>query len=289
VRVREEFWPAEAVGGAGGCQVRLEREEPVEPVGAQRPDGIPKLAVTLTGGHDLAGRKHRVLDLEVFQVGAQHGIAVGVRPHAALDEVRRVPDELELRRPDRLVPVDVLFVLVDEQGLLPLGARGKRRHPPEHFVAVPGRVVTLGDQEGEDTDIRCPQDLRGVQGPIQPPRVPVEVVGHRHLADGRRHRRRADAVPLEGPPQLLQLMVVEVEDVLVPGTPELDIADAEVGQQLALELRVGRDLVGEARNRPHQRPLNPLQAARWLDGLQAEGSRGADGLQAVAQICQTVD
>jgi len=79
------------------AEVGLEREEPVEPVLAEGPDGLDQLAVTVAGhGYGPVGGVG-VLDLHVLEVGTQDRIPLGERADADLDEVRRVPRHSKLR------------------------------------------------------------------------------------------------------------------------------------------------------------------------------------------------
>ena len=71
------------------------------------------------------------------------------------------------------------------------------------------------------------------------------------LADRRGDRRDAQAGARQHAVQAPELRVVEVEHADLPGAAQLDPADAELLEQLALRDRVRRDLVGEARERPH--------------------------------------
>src|SRR3954471_15765268 len=50
----EQIRPGEPAGRRGRAQMRLEREEPVEPVVSQRPHGPGDLAVAVTRGHHRA-------------------------------------------------------------------------------------------------------------------------------------------------------------------------------------------------------------------------------------------
>jgi hypothetical protein len=50
---------------------------------------------------------------------------------------------------------------------------------------------------------------------------------------------------------LLDLLIVQVEHVDVPGTAELDVLNAQFVQDNALFFQIGVDLVGESRQCPH--------------------------------------
>jgi hypothetical protein len=87
----------------------------------------------------------------------------------------------------------------------------------------------------------------------------LEVVTHTDLADGGTDRGGADAGALQRRAYPLQLVVVEVQNVRVPRAAELDVADPEVGENPALLVQVGGDLVGEAGEGPHEHhPKSPV-------------------------------
>ena len=183
------------------AEVRFEGEEAVEAVLAQGADGLGHLTVARPGHHHRGVGEEGVLDLDVDGVRPQVGVALAERLHPALDVVGRIPSQLEIRRVDRRddvqaaardVAEDLLLVLVhgDHSGLL--GDVGDRPHPGDHLVPVVVRIVALGDEEGEEPEVRRlqqPGDLGGVPHPLQ---VRPEVVGDLDLAD-----RRADAGDLQ--------------------------------------------------------------------------------------------
>src|SRR5215212_12144645 len=74
-------------------QVRLQGEEAIETVGAQRADRLDDLTVARASNHDRPVRQQRVFDLDVADMWAQHVISLGERPHSNLNEVGRIPSE----------------------------------------------------------------------------------------------------------------------------------------------------------------------------------------------------
>ena len=71
--------------------MRLQGEEPVEAVVAERPDGLHQLAVTRASHHDRAVSEQRILDLQLHDVRSKQAVTLGERSHANLNEVGRVP------------------------------------------------------------------------------------------------------------------------------------------------------------------------------------------------------
>src|SRR6202034_4578408 len=82
--------PAEAAKANRRGQMRLQRDVPAEAVVPQGGQGLPDLPVALAGGHDLPGRRQRVLHLQVDQVGPDQRVGLIVGTDPALHEVRRV-------------------------------------------------------------------------------------------------------------------------------------------------------------------------------------------------------
>src|SRR5262249_40389711 len=86
-RGAEKVGAVESAEPFGESEMRLHREESVESVVAQRPNGFGQLAVAGAGRNDRAVGELRVLDLHVFQMRTQYRIPVRERPYSTLDEI----------------------------------------------------------------------------------------------------------------------------------------------------------------------------------------------------------
>src|SRR6185437_860028 len=91
----EGLGPAEPAVAAGAGQVRFQRHEALEARVPQRGQRLADLPVALARWHHLTGSRDGVLDLQINQGRTELVVSVGERPHAALDEVRRVERRLQ--------------------------------------------------------------------------------------------------------------------------------------------------------------------------------------------------
>ena len=78
--------------------MRLQGEEPVEAVVAERPHGLHQLAVTRANHHDRAVGEQRILDPHVHDARSKKAVTLGKRSHANLNEADRVPRQPQIRR-----------------------------------------------------------------------------------------------------------------------------------------------------------------------------------------------
>ena len=97
----------------------------------------------------------------------------------------------------------------------------------------------------------APKQLRDLGSVTHPVEVRAVVVGDRDLADRRADAGDAEAGGVEGRLDPAQLVAVEVEDVHVPRRAQLDVPQAEAGDEGHLLIEVGGDLIGESGKRPH--------------------------------------
>ena len=123
---------------------------------------------------------------------------------------------------------------------------GHQRAQAAQRLITPARRLFGRHEEGEDADegrVELPSDP---DRPAEADQVRLEIVGDRDLADRRANRRDAHAARRQQVARPDDLLVGQVEHVLVPGGPELDVADA-VGQQgVDLLAQLGGDLIPEA-------------------------------------------
>lgn len=77
----------------GTGQMRLQGREAGVAIGCEGSNGGVQFAVAFAGGNNFACSGDRILDLQVFKVGAEQCIALGVRLDAYLDEVGVVPSD----------------------------------------------------------------------------------------------------------------------------------------------------------------------------------------------------
>src|SRR5690242_5431507 len=98
----ERHRAGEAAQFVGAGKVRLKGGETTEAVRFQGGHRGVQFAVAVARGNYFAGAEQRVLDLEVFKVGPEHGVARGVRLDAHLHEVGVVPRDAERRGGNRL-------------------------------------------------------------------------------------------------------------------------------------------------------------------------------------------
>lgn len=144
-----------------------------------------------------------------------------------------------------------LLVLVQERDVEGIGRRCEHRHPAQHLVTMVGRVAAFGWVEREQPEVGRMKGIRHEKSATETHQVCVEILVDADLADRRPDARHRDPVCGQNVTGLGQLVIAEVTDVDAPGAAELDLADAQFGQNLTLTDEVGVDLVREARQRPH--------------------------------------
>src|SRR4051794_33230240 len=171
--------------------MRFEREEAVESRSVERREGFLHLPVPLSGGYDPARAGESILDVHVLDVRPRQRVSFCVGPDPALHEVRRVPRgpqggrvdaEEYMCATDRDVAVDLLLVLVQERDAGALCLVCEHAHLLQDLVLVYTRLVSIGDEEREDADVRRLHDIGGVQGAPEALQVGSERVGYRYLA-----------------------------------------------------------------------------------------------------------
>src|SRR5829696_8338332 len=114
-----------------------------------------------------------LLHVHILYVGAQRSISLIIRADATLNEVSCIP-----RRPKggraytveyvhttaRDVAIDLLLVLMKERDPGILRLAGHNPHPVEHLFSIVARLMSFGDEEGENAYVRCLHDIGGVHG-----------------------------------------------------------------------------------------------------------------------------
>ena len=125
-------------------------------------------------------------------MGTQHGVPLGERPHSNLNEVGRIPSELQVGRRHRShdvktaarnVAVDIFLVLVRQDHVRTSGHLSQGAHAGEHLVTPTVRIGAFRNEEREDSDVRRFESLRDLHGVPHPLQVRWELIVDGDLAD----------------------------------------------------------------------------------------------------------
>src|SRR5215469_5265028 len=157
--------------------MRLQRQVTLKARVPQGGERLPDLAVALAGRYDVAGCHQRILDLDIFEVWPEQFVGVGVRPDAALHEIRCVECRPKCRRADTRddvrapfwpVAIDLLLVLVREDQPALFGKLRKGAHAVDHPRPVKLRGVPVRYEKREDPDEVRVQLARDVSDATEP-------------------------------------------------------------------------------------------------------------------------
>ena len=127
-------------------------------------------------------------------------------------------------------------------------------HDPQtvdHLLPILFWLLTIGNKEGEDADVRRSHDIGGAQRAPETLQMRPEGFRHRHFAYRGAYGGYPDAALRGRGLYPTQLILRQVEHVGVPHAAQFHVAHGLLRECLQLFLQLGRDLICETRQGPH--------------------------------------